>query len=43
MNSSLNLLKNARFPMYIDKIIDHVQKFTNDNTTIAYFIHYLIH
>jgi hypothetical protein len=25
MNSSLNLLKNARFPMYRDKIIDHVQ------------------
>ena len=37
MNSSLNLLKNAGFPMYIDKIIQHVQKFTNDDTTIALF------
>jgi hypothetical protein len=37
MNSSLNLLKNARFPMYRDKIIEHVQNFTNDNTTIALF------
>ena len=37
MNSSLNLLKNARFPMYRDKIIEHVQKFTNDDTTIALF------
>jgi hypothetical protein len=37
MNSSLNLLKNARFPMYRDKIIEHVRKFTNDNTTIALF------
>ena len=37
MNSSLNLLKNAKFPMYRDKIIDHVQKFTNDDTTIALF------
>jgi len=37
MNSSLNLLKNAGFPMYRDKIIEHVQKFTNDDTTIALF------
>ena len=37
MNSSLNLLKNARFPMYRDKIIENVQKFTNDNTTIELF------
>lgn len=37
LHSSLNLLKNARFPMYRDKIIEHVRKFTNDNTTIALF------
>jgi hypothetical protein len=37
MNSSLNLLKNAKFPTYRDKIIEHVQKFTNDDTTIALF------
>jgi hypothetical protein len=37
MNSSLNLLKNARFPMYRGKIIEHIRKFTNDNTTIALF------
>jgi hypothetical protein len=37
MNSSLNLLKNAKFPMYRYKIIVNVQKFTNDDTTIALF------
>ena len=37
MNSSLNILKNSKFPMYRDKIIEHVQKFTNDNSTIALF------
>ena len=37
MNSNLNLLKNSRFPLYRDKIIEHVQKFTNDDTTIALF------
>ena len=37
MNSSSNLLKNSKFPMYRDKIIEHVQKFTNDNSTIELF------
>ena len=37
INSSLNLLKNAKFPIYKNKIIEHVQKLTNDNTTIALF------
>jgi hypothetical protein len=37
INSSLNLLKNAKFPIYKDKIIEHVQKLTNDKITIALF------
>ena len=37
MNSSLNLLKNAKFPIYKNKIIEHVQQLTNDKLTIALF------
>jgi hypothetical protein len=37
INSSLNLLKNAKFPIYKDKIIEHVQQLTNDQITIALF------
>jgi hypothetical protein len=37
INSSLNLLKDAKFPIYKDKIIQNVQKLTNDKITIALF------
>jgi hypothetical protein len=37
MNASLNLLKNAKFPIYKNKIIEHVQEWTNDKLTIALF------
>jgi hypothetical protein len=37
MNASLNLLKNAKFPIYKNKIIEHVQQLTNDKLTIALF------
>jgi hypothetical protein len=37
INSSLNLLKNAKFPIYKGKIIEHIQKLTNDKITIALF------
>lgn len=37
INSSLNLLKNVKFPIYKFKIIEHVQKLTNDKITIALF------
>lgn len=37
INSSLNLLKDAKFPIYKNKIIQHVQKLTNDKITIALF------
>ena len=37
INSSLNLLKNAKFPIYKSKIIEHVQQLTNDKITIALF------
>jgi hypothetical protein len=34
---SLSLLKNAKFPIYKSKIIEHVQQLTNDKITIALF------
>ncbi len=37
INSSLSLLKNAKFPIYKFKIIEHVQQLTNDKITIALF------
>lgn len=37
MNSSLNLIKNARYPLYKNIIIEHVQRLTNDKLTIALF------
>ena len=37
ISSSLNLLKNAKFPLYKFKIIEHVQQLTNDKITIALF------
>jgi hypothetical protein len=37
MNSSLNLLTDAKFPIYKNKIIEHVQQLTNDKLTIALF------
>jgi hypothetical protein len=37
INSSLNLLKNAKFPIFKFKIIEHIQKLTNDKLTIALF------
>jgi len=37
ISSSLNLLKNAKFPLYKFKIIEHVQQLTYDKITIALF------
>jgi hypothetical protein len=37
INYSLSLLKNAKFPIYKSKIIEHIQQLTNDKITIALF------
>jgi len=37
LTSSLNLLKDIKFPTYKYKIINHVKKITNDKNTIALF------
>jgi len=37
ISSSLNFLKNAKFPLYKFKIIEHVQQLTNNKITISLF------
>lgn len=37
ITSSLNLIKDIEFPTYKYKIINHIQKLTNDKTIIALF------
>lgn len=37
LRSSLNLLKNIKFPTYRHTIIDHIQKLTNNKSKIALF------